>query len=119
MKDKNLPLFQPEQPDSFSMLEAMVSKVGNIEYNGPYRMVSVRMQLFDYCTVEAMCQYSGQSKNKIVNQMIAACIERLNHELSEEDLEGIQAIRSKLISELLDEETKAQMASGMTAGGSL
>lgn len=107
--EESLPLFAPEAPDSFTMLEAMVSKTGTLDYNGPYRMVSVRMQLLDYCTVEAMCQYSGQSKNKILNQMVAACIERLNQELSEEDLRGIQAIRSKLIGELLDEETKAQM----------
>ena len=111
-KNADLPLFQPEEPTSFSMLEAMISKTGNIEGTGPVRSISVRIPLVDYCTVEAMSQYSGQSKNKLIVQMMAAAIERLNEELPESDLKGIQAIRSKLFGEMLDDETKNQILKG-------
>jgi len=106
---QELPTFAPEAPDAFTMLDAMISKTGNVEYNGPSRTVSVRMNLIEYCTLESFSQFSGQSKNKIVNQMIAACVERLTESLSAEDLEGIQEIRSRLISELMDEELKANL----------
>jgi hypothetical protein len=111
-KSVDLPLFQPEEPTSFDVLEGMISKTATTEYTGALRSISVRFPLVDYCTVEAMSQYSGQSKNKIVIQMVSVAIERLNQELPKADLKAIQAIRSKLIGEMLDAETKAQIISG-------
>ncbi len=108
-KSDTFPLFAPEAPDSFEMLEAMVSKTGNIEYIGPMRTVSVRMPMIDYCTIEAMSQYSGQSKNKLLNQMIRVCLERLNETLSTEDATKIQDLRSNLIGELLPDDVKAEL----------
>ena len=111
-KSVDLPLFQSEEPTSFDILEGMISKTSTTEYTGALRAVSVRFPLVDYCTVEAMSQYSGQSKNKIVVQMVAAAVERLNQELSKSDVKAIQAIRSKLIGEMLDSEMKAEIISG-------
>ena len=111
-KPEDLPLFQSEEITSFSVLESMISKTGNTDSIGPVRSISVRIPLVDFCTVEAMSQYSGQSKNKLVVQMIAVALERLNGELPEKDLREIQAIRSKLIGQMLDEETKAQVIKG-------
>ena len=108
-KHESFPLFAPEAPDSFEMLEAMVSKTGNIEYMGPMRTVSVRMPMIDYCTIEAMSQHSGQSKNKLLNQMIRVCLERLNESLSREDAEAIASLRGKLIGELLPDDVKDQL----------
>jgi len=111
-KSVDLPLFQPEQPTSYDVLEGMISKTATTEYTGALRSITVRFPLVDYCTVEAMSQYSGQSKNKIVIQMVAAAIERLNGELPKSDLKAIQALRSKLIGQMLDAETKSEIISG-------
>lgn len=111
-KSVDVPLFQPEAPTSFDVLEGMISKTATTEYTGALRSISVRFPLVDYCTIEAMSQYSGQSKNKIVIQMVLAAIERLNEELPASDLKAIQALRSKLIGQMLDDQTKAEIISG-------
>lgn len=88
--------FDSEEPDAFAMLEAMVTKTGNVEGTGTLHSVSIRLPTVEFVTVEALARHSGQSRNKIVVQMIKACIERLNAEMSNDDLEAVQSIRSDL-----------------------
>ena len=97
-------LFQPEEPTSFDVLESMISRVGNVETSGPMRMFSVTVPFWDFCTIGAMSQFSGQPKTKIVAQMIKVCIERLTEEMGEEDLYEISVIRKKLMDECMVEE---------------
>jgi hypothetical protein len=102
---ETMPLFQPEEPTSFDVLESMISRVGNVETSGPMRMFSVTVPYWDFCTIGAMSQFSGQPKTKIVAQMIKVCIERLTEEMGPEDLHEIALIRQKLIDECMAEET--------------
>ena len=85
-----------EPPDEFAMLEAMVTKTGNVEGTGTLHSVSIRLPTVEFVTVEALAKHSGQSRNKIIVQMIKACIERLNAEISNDDLEAVHSIRSDL-----------------------
>ena len=101
-KSEQLPIFNVEEPDAFSVLESLISKTGTTETTGPVFSVSTRMPLIEFCTLEAICKHSGQSKNKITNQMLKACFERLQEELPDEDIRAIHAIRNQMISDLLD-----------------
>ena len=94
--------FEPEEPDAFALLEAMVTKTGNVEGFGSLHGVSIRLPTNEFCTVEALAKHSGQSRNKIIVQMIKACVERLNAEMAADELEAVQALRSELFKQFVD-----------------
>lgn len=101
--------FQPEVPDEFGMLEAMITKTGAVEDRSVTHSVSVRLPTNEFCLVEAIAKHSGVSRNRIILQMIRVSIERLNEELPEVELEAIHALRSELHSQFIAGDLPGEM----------
>lgn len=94
-------VLQPVDLDDFDILVALVSKAGVKEVIGNLHPVSLRMPTVEFCTVEAIAKHSGQSRNRIINQMISVSISWLQSELDTSDLNAIGSIRSAILQQFM------------------
>lgn len=95
--------FSPEDITSLDVFVGMVSRHADAEHVGAIQPVTVRMPLEMGCTVDAISQFSGQSRNRILIQALEVAIDQLYSSLPEADLKHINAIRGELFRKRLIE----------------
>lgn len=93
----------PESITSLDVFVGMVSRHADIDHVGVIQPVTVRMPLLLACTFDAIAQFSGQSRNRILTQALEVAADELYSVLPETDRKQINAIRSELIQKRLVE----------------
>lgn len=82
---------------------ALVSKRGNFESHGWTQTISVRMDGVMACTFDALSEYSGISRNKVIVAALESALEQLFSSLSDNERDRILNIRSALLSKKLQD----------------
>lgn len=83
---------------------SLFSKTATIEDIGILAASTVRMPIIAHCTCKAIAQYSGQTLNRVLVELIEVGLEEVLLNLPTEDKEAILAIRSPLLHEALKTE---------------
>lgn len=83
--------------DPLELLVSMVSKQGSFESYGWIQTVSVRMPGHMACTFDAIAEYSGVSRNKVVVQALEVALNQLMVRLSADDRKRIEEQRSLIL----------------------
>lgn len=89
--------YSPEAVTSLDVLVGMISRHADVEHVGAISSVTVRMPLVLACTFDAMAQFSGQSRNRILCHALEVAADELYSALPDADLNQINAIRSDLL----------------------
>lgn len=90
-----------EPPTSLDMLIGMVSKTANEDGFGWVQSISIRMPMHLACTVDALAQHSGQSRNKLMVKCMEVALDALWQELPQSEREAIEAVRGQLLGQKL------------------
>lgn len=94
--------YDVEVPTPLDILVGMVSKTANEENIGWLQSFSVRCPMAEACLLDALAAHSGQSRNKIVVQIIKTGLDALWTNLPPAEREQINAIQAKLLGERLE-----------------
>lgn len=86
-----------EPPTPLDVLVGMVSKTMEDEYIGAMQAFTIRMELVDACTLEALAAYSGQSRNKIACQLIKSGLHELWQRIGDDERAEIERTTGALI----------------------
>ena len=86
-----------EPPTPLDVLVGMVSKTIEDEYVGAVQAFSIRMELVDACTLEALAAYSGQSRNKIACQLVKAGLHELWQRIGDDERAEIERTTGSMI----------------------
>lgn len=89
--------FDVEAPSHLDMLVGMVRKTSDEGYTGWLQSMSVRMPMVLFCTMEALAQYSGQPRSKIVIKALEAAFDQVWEQLPEEERKEIEKLRSVIL----------------------
>lgn len=91
--------FDVEPPTHMDILVGMIRKTSHEEAFGWLSSTTVRMPIVTACTIDAMAQYSGQSRNKIMVKALEAALDQVWEQLPEKEREELEEVRSKLLTE--------------------
>ena len=89
--------FSQMDHDPLDLLVSIVSKQGSFESYGWIQTVSVRMPGHMACTFDAIAEYSGVSRNKVVVQALEVALNQLMVRLSADDRKRIEEQRSLIL----------------------
>lgn len=89
------------EPTKMEMVVGLLSKTASSETNTSVHALSVRIPTIQYAAIEAMAQYSGISRNKVICELLDLAITNVLQEMESEHAEGIEALRAKLLMELV------------------
>lgn len=92
-----------EIPTRLDMAVSLFSRRGTSEGVGSVHARSVRIPTIENATIEAIAQHSGHSVNKVICELLAVALDEVTRSLPQEDWEEISAIRSKLITSLVEQ----------------
>ena len=88
-----------EPPSNLEMLVGLVQKTATESGTGWLHSISIRMPMIQACTIDAIAQYSGKSRNQIIVKSLYVALDALFEQLPEAEQEELYAIRSRLLEE--------------------
>lgn len=105
-----------EKPPAIKLLAGMVSKVTVCESIGLQHIVSMRVPFHIVARFDAMSEYSGQSRSKLMVSALESAIEQLSVMLSPDDLSALDKIEARIVAKRLngqdDDVNQADLVSG-------
>lgn len=96
-------------PTDVELTVGLLAKSARLSEVGAAKSITVRMPLVVFSTVKAMSEYSGQSLNRIIVQLIRSGIHVVGESIPDEDGQAIAEIRAKSLAQLLAEFDGEQM----------
>lgn len=91
-----------EKPPAIKLLAGMVSKSAKSESVGLQHVVSLRVPFHIVTRFDAMVEYSGQTRSRLIVSAMESAIEQLAAMLSPADLAALDKIESRLIAQRLN-----------------
>lgn len=91
--------FDVEAPTNLDMLVGMICKTADERQLGWIQSISIRMPVVLAATIDALAQYSGQSRNKIMVKALEAALDQVWEQLPQKEREELEEVRSKLLGE--------------------
>ena len=95
--------YDSEAPSNLSLFIGMVSKTADEQAVAWLQTISIRMPMVLCCTFEALAQYSGKSRNRLIVKALEAAVDLLFEEMSEEEVKEVEELRSKILTQRLGE----------------
>lgn len=86
-----------EMPSRLEMAISLFTKTGTSEAMGSVQPISVRIPSIEFVTIEALAEYSGLSKNKVIVQLLEVALDEVFQGLKDEQRAEIFQIRGKLM----------------------
>lgn len=94
--------YDVEAPTNLDLLVGMIRKTADEQSVGWIQSVSVRMPMVAACSIEALAQYSGQSRNKIIVKALDAALDLLWEQLPEDERKEVEKLRSMILEHKLE-----------------
>ena len=95
--------YDSEAPSNLDAFVGMISKTVEEKQVGWISSISIRMPVVLGCTFDALSQYSGKSRNKLMVKALEAAVDMLFEQMSEEEVIEVEHIRGNLIAQRLAE----------------
>ena len=95
--------YDSEAPSNLSLFVGMVSKTADEQAVAWLQTISIRMPMVLGCTFDALAQFSGKSRNKLMVKALEAAVDMLFEQMSEEEVIEVEHIRGNLIAQRLAE----------------
>lgn len=91
-------------PTELEQAVGLFSKRAEKEEVGVEKAISIRMPLNVYVCVKALSEHSGLSLNRTLNQLLRVAVDAVGEALPEEDAKEVERLRSRALSELINEQ---------------
>jgi hypothetical protein len=91
-----------EMPTRLEMAISLFTKTGTSEAMGSVNAISVRIPSIEYVTIEALAQYSGLSRNKVIVQLLEVALDEVFQGLKPEQRAEVFKIRGDLLMKNMD-----------------
>lgn len=91
--------YDTEAPSNLDLLVGIIRKTANESQFGWIQSISIRMPVVLGATFDALSQFSGQSRNKLLVKALEAAVDMLWEQMPEAERVEIEAIRAKIIGE--------------------
>lgn len=95
--------YDSEAPSNLDLFVGMISKTADEQQVGWIQSISIRMPMVLGCTFEALAQYSGKSRNRLMVKALEAAVDLLFEQMSEEEVKEVEDLRSKILGQRLGE----------------
>lgn len=93
----------------------MLEKRATTEFQGAMHPVSVRLPIITAATIDAFSKHSGQSKNRIIIELLELAIEEVTSQIGNEDGDIITKLRGKILRDMVGAEEALNSFSQATA----
>jgi hypothetical protein len=91
--------FDVETPSHLDLLVGMIRKTADEKQIGWLSSITIRMPMVLTCTIEALAQYSGQSRNKLIVKALETAVDQVWEQLPEQERDDIERIRSEILTQ--------------------
>lgn len=89
-----------EMPSRLEMAIALFTKTATSEGMGSVNALSVRIPTIEYTTIEALAEFSGLSRNKVIVQLLEVALDEVFQGMKDEDRARLFQLRSKYLMKL-------------------
>lgn len=90
--------FDVEAPTNLDMLVGMIRKTADERQLGWIQSISIRMPVVLASTIDALAQYSAQSRNKLIVKALETAFDQVWEQLPDQERTDIERIRSEFLS---------------------
>lgn len=97
-------MIEEGMPTELEQAVSLFSKRAEKEEIGVEKALSVRLPWHVYVGVKALSEHSGMSLNRTFNQLLRVALDAVGDALPEEDAQEIERLRSRALSELIDDQ---------------
>lgn len=91
-----------DEYDPLDLLSSLVTKQGSSDIYGAMQTITIRMPLDMASTFDALAEYAGVSRNKIMVTALEVAIDRLMKSLSDADRSQIDKLAALTLKRRLD-----------------
>ena len=91
-------------PTELAQAVSLFSKRAEIEEVWAEKAISIRMPWNVYVCVKALSEHSGMSLNRTLNQLLRVAVDVVGEALPEEDAHEVELLRSKALTDLINEQ---------------
>lgn len=91
--------FDVEAPTHLDQLVGLVRKTATETNIGWLQSITIRMPIVLGCTIDALAQYSSQSRNKLIVKALETALDQVWEQLPESERVDIERIRSEILGE--------------------
>lgn len=105
--------YDVEPPSNLEMFVGMITKTADEQKTGWLQSISIRMPINLACTIDALAQYSGHSRNKLIVKALEAAVDQMFEQIPGTEREEIEMIRAEILGKRIAEwEAGAKTESG-------
>jgi hypothetical protein len=93
-----------EMPSRLEMAIALFTKTGTSDGMGSVNAISVRIPSIEYVTIEALAQFSGLSRNKVIVQLLEVALDEVFQGFTAEQRAEVFKLRGDIMRKNMDED---------------